>query len=126
LGPIRARSSGSSRDSSAARDWGGGSGQHHHRVAVGIAHPGLLGGRPGDAHAGDVGLGQLAGAGVDPDVAVDVEEAQSVGAGDGVMAAESGLEPGAQAEASQLGQLAAQSLDLRGPVETEEAAQVGR
>src|SRR5664280_1635518 len=77
-GPSSARSSGSSRTSSLARLAAGGAVTTSTGSASASAHPGLGGGVAGQVHPGDVGLGQVPGAGVDPDVPVDVEEPERV------------------------------------------------
>src|SRR5665648_74696 len=87
--------------------------------------PGLLGRGAGDPHPGDVGLGQLAGAGIHAHVSVEVEEPGRVRAGGGVVGAQGGLQLCAGAVGGELSQLAAQGLDLRGPVQPQDPAQVG-
>jgi hypothetical protein len=66
---------------------------HHHqdRVAVGVGDPRLHGGRGGEPQPGDVGLGDLLGALIRPDVPVDVEQQIRVPA---VMAVLSGVPGG--------------------------------
>ena len=86
----------------------------------------LGGGVAGQVHPGDVGLGQVPGAGVDPDVPVDVEEPECVRPGGGMRPGQRGLQRRAAAAAGQLGELAAQRLDLGCPVQPEEAPQVRR
>src|SRR5665648_136769 len=102
-----------------------GCGDDHDGVTVGVGDPGLLGRGAGDPHPGDVGLGQLAGAGIHAHVSVEVEEPGRVRAGGGVVGAQGGLQLCAGAGRGELSQLAAQGLDLRGPVQPQDPAQVG-
>ena len=95
-------------------------------MAVGVPDPGLFRCGAGDPHPCDVGLGELAGPGVHPDVAVEVEEPDGVRAGQDVMAAEGGLELRALVLSCELSELAAQRLDLRGPIQPEQPAKVRR
>ena len=57
---------------------------------------------------------------------VEVEETDRLGPGVGVVSAERGLQLRAAPVAGELGQLAAQRLDLRGPVQPEQPTQIGR
>jgi hypothetical protein len=59
-------------------------------------------------------------------VPVDVEEPERVRAGGGMRPGQGGLQLRAAAAAGQLGELAAQRLDLGCPVQPEQAAQVRR
>jgi len=101
-------------------------GEHHHRVAVGVADPALLGRRPGDSHPGDMRLGQLPGAGIDPDMPVEVEETDRLRSGFGVVPAQRGLQLRATPPPGKLGQFAAKRFHLRGPVQPEQPTQIGR
>jgi predicted nucleic acid-binding protein len=77
-------------------------GDHHDRVPVGVGDPGLAGGAGGHVQPGDLRLRQIPGAGVDPQMPVDVQEPQRLRAGRGVRGGERGLQPRAAATRGEL------------------------
>jgi len=105
---------------------------HHDqdRVAVGVGDPRLHRGRGREPGPREVGLGDLAGAVVGAHVPVDVEQERGVrvlGVLPGQQVGRHRLEQvGALARRREVGELAADGLDLRGAVHPEEAAQVER
>src|SRR5664280_3758622 len=82
--------------------------------------------RSGPSSARSSGSSRTPGAGVDPDVPVDVAEPERLGAGGGMRPGQRGLQLSAAAAAGQLGELATQRLDLGCPVQPEQPAQVRR
>src|SRR5665811_1567871 len=83
-GPTTARSSGSSRTSSLARLAAGGAVTTSTGSASASATQVSAVAWPARCNPGDVGLGQVPGAGVDPDAPVDLEEPERVRAGGGM------------------------------------------
>ena len=101
-------------------------GHHEHRVAAGAGDPGLHGGRGGELQPRDVGLLHGAGAVVGAGVAVHVEEPEGVRPGLGVPAGQRHDQVRGPAGGGELAELAADGLDLRGPVQAQHPAQRGR
>ena len=101
-------------------------GDDEERLAPDVVGPVVRGRWKGDAHAGDVGLRDVALAVVDADVAVHVEEPE--GGADGCEASfgDEAAEEDRTAASGQARKLAPQRLDLRSAVEPEEAAEVHR
>jgi hypothetical protein len=99
-------------------------GDHEERLASGIVHPVVGGRRQRETHAGDVRLRDVTLAVVDAHVAIDVEEAERGATRRDAPLAEEAAEACRAADAGQARELAAQRLDLRGAVESKEAAEV--
>jgi len=91
-----------------------------------VVHPVVRGSRQGDPHAGDVGLGQPVLAVVDPDVPVDVEEAQGVAPGLRPQARQFPAEALRALQLRHALQLVPQRFYLRGPVQPHQPPQLGR
>ena len=106
---------------------GGGLGHHDQQRVPGAAgDPGLLGCRAGELQPGQVHLLDVPLAEVGPGVPVDVEESQGARAGRGVVAGQRQLQVRGLAGGGELGELAADRLDFRGPVQAQHPAQRGR
>ena len=102
-------------------------GDHHeHRIPVLIGHPGLLGGGSGELQPRDVSFLDLPGAEVGAGVPVGIKEPERVRAGGGVPAGQGHDQLMRLAGRCQLGELAADGLDLRRPVQAEHPAQRAR
>ena len=99
-------------------------GPAQHPVAEGVGHPGVDGRRHGQAHAGHVRLGQLGAAVIGAHVAVHVEHPAGLGVGGYVAPGQRRHQLVGPAGAGQALEAPAQRLDLRRPVEAEQAADV--
>ena len=107
---------------------GGGRLGHHHqqRIPGRIGHPGFHRGRGGELQPGHMGFGDLAGARIGAHMPVDVEHRRLLGAGGHMPGGHRGDPVAGLAGLGEQPDLAADRLDLRGPVQPQHPAQRGR
>ncbi len=106
---------------------GGRLGQHHQqRIPGGIGDPGFQGGRGGELQPRHMGFGDLAGALIGAHMPVDVEHRGLLGAGLDMTARHRGDPVTGLARRGEQPDLAADRLDLRGPVQPQHPAQRDR
>ena len=109
---------------------GQGSGRfgHHHqqRIPGGVGHPGFHRGRGGELQPRHMGFGDLAGALIGAHMPVDVEHRRLLGAGGHMPGGHRGDPIAGLARLREQPDLAADRLDLRGPVHTQHPTQRDR